>query len=56
MMSVTKSADSRPGGVNVSSSAAVVVAMSADAGAGVSAGVARRNDPRVGSTPYYRSH
>ena len=56
MMSVTKSADSRPGGVNASSLVAVVVAMSADAGAGVSAGVARGNDPRVGSAPYYRSH
>jgi hypothetical protein len=45
MMSVTKSADSRPGGVNVSLLAAEVVAMSADAGTGVSARVARRNDP-----------
>jgi hypothetical protein len=64
-MSVTKPVNSRPVDVNESSLAVVVVAVSADGGAGViasspmnvvSARVARRNDQyvRSESTPYYR--
>jgi hypothetical protein len=62
-MSVAKPVNSRPFDMNESSLAVVVVAMSADGGAGViasspmnvvSARVARRNYLRAESTPYYR--